>query len=342
MVRSPMRAEVNTRAVLTAVAVLAATLAVTGCERDEELTGESESLTLALDWVVNPDHVGIYTGLANGYFGDAGLEVDPQVPSDPSAPIKQVAAGRVDLAVSYEPEVLLARDQGLDVIAVAAIAQEPLTSLISLDAKVTGADGLEGKRLATAGIPYQDAYLEAMLRAENLPADSVRQVDVGFNLEPALLAGKVDAVLGMFRNIEGVDLRERKKNPTIVPVDELGIPTYDELVLVANASAVEEDPEPIRLFIGALERGTRAAIDDPKAATEALLEASRDLDPKLTQAQVDATLPVLLPAADRPYGYMEPTQWREFAGFFADMGQTQLRLGPDELLTNELLPGEIE
>jgi putative hydroxymethylpyrimidine transport system substrate-binding protein len=317
-------------------------LAVAGCERDEELTGEAETLTLALDWVVNPDHVGIYTALANGYFGDAGLEVDPKVPSDPSAPIKQVAAGRVDLAVSYEPEVLLARDQGLDVIAVAAIAQEPLTSLISLDAKVTDAGALEDKRLATAGIPYQDAYLEAMLRAENVPADSVRKVDVGFNLEPALLAGKVDAVLGMFRNIEGVDLIQRDKKPTIVPVDRLGIPTYDELVLVANASAVEEDPEAIRLFLGALERGTRVATDDPKAATKALLDASDDLDPELTRAQVDATLPVLLPAADRPYGFMEPDQWREFAGFFADMGVTQRRLGPDKLLTNELLPGEIE
>ena len=56
---------------------------------------------------------------AEGDFADAGLEVDPQVPSDPSAPIRQVAAGRVDLAISYEPEVVLARDQGLPVVAVA-------------------------------------------------------------------------------------------------------------------------------------------------------------------------------------------------------------------------------
>jgi putative hydroxymethylpyrimidine transport system substrate-binding protein len=316
-------------------------LALGGCERDEEVGGESQPLTLALDWVVNPDHVGIYTALANGFFEDAALEVDPKVPSDPSAPIKQVAAGQVDLAVSYEPEVLLARDRGLDVVAVAALSQEPLTSLISLEAEITDAHGLEGTRLATAGIPYQDAYLEAMLRAENVPEDSVQKVDVGFNLEPALLAGKVDAVLGMFRNIEGVDLRERGKKPTIIPVDRLGIPTYDELVLVANESAVEQDPEPIELFLAALERGTRAAVNDPKGATRALLDSAEDLDPKLTRAQVDATLPVLLPAAGRPYGFMEPGQWAEFAGFFADMGLTERRLPPEDLLTNELLPGEI-
>ena len=88
--------------------------------------------TLALDFYVNPDHAGIYTALERGYFDDAGLDVEPQVPSDPSAPIRQVAAGRADLAISYEPEVLLAQDQGLPVIAVAAIVHRPLTSLISL------------------------------------------------------------------------------------------------------------------------------------------------------------------------------------------------------------------
>lgn len=327
------------RAVGTLVLLVSAMLLLSACgEREEDLTGDTTSLTLALDWVVNPDHVGIYSALDRGYFSDAGLDVSPQVPSDPSAPIKQVAAGRVDLAVSYEPEVLLARDQGLDVVAVAALSQSPLTSLVSLEKKITGAAGLEGKRIATAGIPYQDAYLEAMLRDENLDPDDVEKVDVGFNLSPALLGGRVDAVLGMFRNIEGVDLIERDKDPTIVPVDELGIPTYNELVLVANASRVEEDPEPLRLFLGALERGTREAVDQPQAATQALLNASDDLDPKLTRAQVEATLPVLLPPSDRPFGFMEPTEWREFAGFFADEGQIEVRLDPSELLTNDLLP----
>ena len=261
----PRRGAVSGR---LAAALLAATLVVAiGCgEKQERAQGDSERLTLALDFYVNPDHAGIYTALDRGLFEEAGLEVEPQVPSDPSAPIRQVAAGRADLAISYEPEVLLAQDEGLPVIAVAALVSQPLTSLISLpEAGIEDAADLEGKTIATAGIPYQADYLDAILDREGLSLDDVEQKDVGLNLLPAVLSGSADAMLGGFLNIEGVDLAERGLDPRVVPVDELGIPTYDELVLVANTDRVADDPEAIRLFIAALERGTRAAADDPAA-----------------------------------------------------------------------------
>ena len=103
-----------------------------------------------------------------------------------------------------------------------------------------------------------------------------------------MLSGRADAMLGGFLNVEGVDLAERGADPRVVPVDELGIPTYDELVLVADSDRVAEDPEAIRLFIAALERGTRAAVRDPAAATDAILAAGDGLDPELTRAEIDA------------------------------------------------------
>ncbi len=244
-----------------AIAAAAALLAVAGgCgEREEPRTeAEAEPFTVALDFYVNPDHAGLFTALERGYFEQAGLEVDAQVPSDPSAPIRQVAAGRADLAISYEPEVLLARDQGLPVTAIAALVPQPLTSLISLpEAGIADAADLRGKTIATAGIPYQADFLDAILSEEGLSPEDVTQVDVGLGLLPAVLSGRADAMLGGFRNIEGVDLAERGRDPRVVPVDELGIPTYDELVLVANSDRVADDPELLRLFIDALERGTR-------------------------------------------------------------------------------------
>ncbi len=281
--------------------------------------------------------------LERGYFEQAGLEVDPQVPSDPSAPIRQVAAGRADLAISYEPEVLLARDQGLDVVAIAALVPRPLTSLISLpEAGIEDPADLDGKTIATAGIPYQADFLDAILAEEGLALGDVRQVDVGLGLLPAVLSGRADAMLGGFRNIEGVDLAERGRDPRVVPVDDLGIPTYDELVLVADSDRVADDPELLRLFIAALERGTRDAVDDPAAATEAVLDAGEGLEPELTRAEVDATLPLLLAQGEsRPFGYMDGQKWERFAGFFADRGLIGTRPQASELLTNELLPGEI-
>jgi putative hydroxymethylpyrimidine transport system substrate-binding protein len=331
------------RRVVIAAAVLALVL-VPGCgEKEEHQRGDSEPLTLMLDFYINPDHAGIYTALDRGYFDEAGLEVEPQVPSDPSAPIRQVAAGRADLAISYEPEVLLAQDQGLPVVAVAALVPRPLTSLISLpQAGIDGPADLRGKTIATAGIPYQAAYLEAILDKAGLSTDDVTQTDVGFNLLPAVLSGRADAMLGGFLNVEGVDLEERGEHPRVVPVDRLGIPTYDELVLVADRDRVEDDPEAIRLFIAALERGTRAAVDDPAGATRAILAAGDGLEPKLTRAEVDKTLPLLLPERQsQPYGYMNPREWESFAGFFADNGLISTRPSASEMLTNTLLPGQI-
>ena len=331
---------------LTAMLAFAALTAAAGCGEKEERQGggDAEPFGVALDFYVNPDHAGLYMALENDRFSEAGLDVTPRVPSDPSAPIQLVASGRVDLAISYEPEVMIARDQGLPVVAVAALVPSPLTSLISLPkAGIDEPADLRNKTIATAGIPYQQAFLDAILREEGLDPSDVETENVGLGLLPAVLSGRADAMLGGFRNVEGVDLAERGERPRVVPVDELGIPTYDELVLVANSDRVAEDEgaEAIRLFIAALEHGTRDALEDPKAATEAVLEAGDGLDPKLTAAEIDATLPLLLPKSKQPYGFMKADEWDEFAGFLADEGVIATRPARGEAFANELLPGQV-
>jgi putative hydroxymethylpyrimidine transport system substrate-binding protein len=322
----------------TAVLGLLAALGLAACGGGGG-DGAGASFDLTLDFYVNPDHAGIYTALDRGYFADAGLDVRPQVPSDPSAPIKQVAAGRADLAISYEPEVVLAREQGLDVVAVAALVNGPLTSLISLpDAGIRSAGDLAGKTVVTAGIPYQAAYLDTILARAGVDPASVEQVDVGFNLMQPVISGRADAMFGGFLNVEGVDLAERGLDPRVVPVDRLGVPTYDELVLVADAERIADDPGPIREFLAALERGTYAAGRDPQAATEALVAAGDGLDPELTRAEVDKTLPRLVPPGDMPYGWMDPRRWQRFADYLYEAGQVESRPDVADLLTNALLP----
>ena len=336
-----------TKALTTAALALALSLAAlaAGCgEKSEDVApGSPERFDVALDFYVNADHAGLYVAIERGYFRDAGLDVQPRVPSDPSAPIKEVAAGRVDLAISYEPEVLLARDQGLPVKAVAAVVPTPLTSLIWLQGSgIRKVKDLRGKTVATAGIPYQDAYLGTILERSGLTTDDVDVVNVQQGLLPALLSGRADAMLGGFLNVEGVDLRLRGKDPTVIPVDKLGIPTYEELVLVANSDRLEDEKQNIRLFIAALERGTKAAAADPAGATEAVLDAGEGLSPKFTAAEVRRTLPLLLPKGDgRPYGQMDPKQWQRFAQFFADHGLIEALPSTGDVLTNELLPGNV-
>ncbi len=331
-------------AVLACLALLLAALTLAACgEKPEEVKGQPQPFDLTLDFYPNPDHVGIYMAKRLGYFRDAGLDVSINAPSDPSAPLKQVAAGQVDLAISYEPEVLLARDQGLDLVAVGALVDRPLTSLIWLEGggvkKVTD---LHGKTVATAGIPYQDAYLKTILARANMSPSDVKSVNVGFGLLPALLGGHAAAILGGFSNIEGVDLRVRGKKPAVTPVDALGVPRYDELVLVAKGSRLEEDSEPIRLFIAALARGTAAAERNPAAAKKAVHSFEPGLDPKTAKAELAATLPLLEPSEKgRPYGYMSPAAWKEFIGWMRDNGLIDSLPSPAQVLNNDYLPGRI-
>jgi putative hydroxymethylpyrimidine transport system substrate-binding protein len=326
---------------LAGAAALALGLVACGGGDDASVGSAShpQPFTLELDWYVNADHAGIYTALDQGFFRQAGLDVKPEVPSDPSAPIKEVAAGRVDLAISYEPEVLLAADRGLDVEAVASVVDSPLTSLISLPkAGISSAADLRDKTVGTAGIPYQSDYLETILQAAGLPGSSAQEVNVGLNLLPTLIGGRVDAILGGFRNIEGVDLRLRGLDPRVVPVDQLGVPTYDELVLVARKSTVDDHPEAIRAFIEALARGTDHARAHAQEAANAVLSAGKGLDPMQTRAEVEATLPLLAPPQGHPYGYMDPNAWRAYAQWMARHDLISSAPSPSDVLTNELLP----
>jgi putative hydroxymethylpyrimidine transport system substrate-binding protein len=333
-----------TPAIALAVALLALALGLTACgEKSEDVSGEAQPLSLTLDFYPNPDHAGIYMAQKLGYFEDAGLDLSIQTPADPAAPLKLLAAGQTDLAISYEPEVLLAKEQGLDLLAVAALVNRPLTSMIWLKKSgVKGIGNLRGKTIATAGIPYQDAYLKTILSRASLSPADVKVVNVGFGLLPAIAGGRADAMLGGFSNVEGVDLRLRGLDPVVTPVDKLGVPSYDELVLVAQRKRLEEDPQAIRLFIAALARGTEAAAKSPQAATKALLEANPDLNPKLAAAEVTATLPLLdSPRRGNPYGYMDPAQWREFSGWMRDNELISSLPSTGSVLSNAYLPGEI-
>jgi putative hydroxymethylpyrimidine transport system substrate-binding protein len=314
--------------------VLVLVLALTACGEKEDVLepSGSQGLELMLDYFPNADHAGIYAAQAAGHFKQAGLDVTIRQPPDPAAPIKQVAAGRVDLAISYEPEVLRARDQGLNVVSVAALVQKPLTSIISLpEGKVRKPADLKGKTVGTAGIDYQSAYLQTILAEARVPKGSVKERNVGFAFSPALITGKIDAALGAFWNYEGTELRLRGKRP--------GVPTYNELVLVANEDALERDAAKIRAFIGAVSRGTRDLQADPDDAIDGLLEANPDLDPELQRAVVKVTLPLFLPPGDKPFGWHSPAEWDAFSAWMEDNRLLDNPADPRAAYDNELLPG---
>jgi putative hydroxymethylpyrimidine transport system substrate-binding protein len=329
------------RTLVTLGALLAA-LALTACGEKKDVIQPqgSKRVELMLDYFPNADHAGIYAAQAGGHFRQAGLDVKLRTPPDPAAPLEQLAAGRVDVAISYTPDVLRARDRGLRVVAIGALVQEPLTSIISLPrAGIRSPRDLAGKTVGTAGIDYQTAFLRTVAREAGVDPDAVRERNVGFGLVPALLTRKVDAILGGFWNYEGVQLALEGRRPRIIRIGRAGVPSYDELVFVANEDALERDAAKLRAFIGAVQRGTRDLRRDPGKAIDGLLDANPDLDPRLQRAVVRVTLPLFFPPQGRPFGWQDPRQWNTFAAWMAD--NDLLRRGPDAsaAFTNELLPG---
>ena len=331
----------------TLLPLIALALLCAGCGAKSDGTsagsGKTEPLTVMLDWFPNADHAGLYAAQASGEYKRAGLDVKFLTPSDAATPLKLLQAGRVDLAVSYQPDVLLARDKGADVVSVGALVQKPLTSLMSLgNHAITSPKQLAGKTVGTAGIPYQSAYLRTILEKAGVDPGAVKEVNVGFNLTSAMVSKKVDATIGAFWNVEGVELQRAGRKPQILRMEDLGVPTYNELVVAARQRDLDEaTASKVRRFLQATARGYALVKADPAKGVDALLGADKGLNRGLTTAQVKATIPVFFPAHDQPFGWQEPAQWAAYEQWMRANGLIKPPArGERAPLTNEFLPGQ--
>jgi putative hydroxymethylpyrimidine transport system substrate-binding protein len=331
--------------VLSAVLALSCTLAVSACGSKQDVTAipKTKPFTVALDFFPNADHAALYAAIDHGDFRAVGLDVIPQIPSDPSLPLKLLATGRTDMAISYEPELLLARDQGLKLVSIAALVQRPLTSIIALPAgHVRKVADLAGKTVGTAGIPYQAAELRTALQTAGVNPSSVTEVNVGFNLVPAMLSGKVAATLGGFWNYEAIQLSQLHKHPLTIPVDQAGVPPYDELVLVVREDEARSRGQDLRAFLQALTRGEREVRSDPAGAAALLVKANPSLDRKLQLSSIEQTLPATAPTEPgKPFGWQSPSAWASFGSWM--FAHKLLQHDPNTGLppfTDEFLPGQ--
>ncbi|HVA30508.1 MAG TPA: ABC transporter substrate-binding protein [Gaiellaceae bacterium] len=318
----------------TVVAVAAALLVLVPAA----LAGGAQRVTVTLDWTPNPDHVGIYDAQATGLFARAGLDVTIRSPSDPTAPLKLVGVGRSDLAVSYEQELFFAAAKQLPVVAVAAVVPQPLNSFMAIEPSVRSLRDLKGKTIGITGVPSDYATLDTALHSVGLTRKQLKIVTVGYNLLPALLAHRVDAVLGVYRNVEGIQLELRGLHPTIIPVDRAGVPSYDELVLVANKTRLHDDPQyrsEVKRFVGAFLAGTADARSHPSKAL-AIMKKVTASDPKFLARAVPATLHLL--AGARGVGCLNVDAWQRFGDWMHATGLLKKPIVAASVVAPSFLP----
>ncbi len=297
-----------------------------------------QKVTLTLDWTPNPDHVGFYDARDTGLFARAGLDVTIRAPSDPTAPLKLVGVGQSDLAVSYEQELFFAAAKKLPVVAVAAVVPQPLNSFMAIEPAIKSLRDLRGRTIGITGAPSDYATLDTALAFVGLSRKEVHVVTVGYNLLPALLARRVDAVLGVYRNVEGIQLQLRGLHPTIIPVDRAGVPSYDELVLVANKTRLHDDSayrSEVRRFVGAFLAGTADARDHPSRALTILQRVTASTTPFLERA-TPATLNLL--TGPTGIGCLNARDWQRFGTWMHARGLLKQPVSAASVVDASFLP----
>ena len=275
----------------------------------------AEKLVVILDWFVNPDHAPLYVALEKGYFAERDLEVEFIAPADPNDPPKLVAAGRADLAVSYQPQLHLQVAAGLPLKRVATLIATPLNTLLVLaDGPIHTLADLRGRKIGYSVGGFEDALLKAMLEPHGMTLDDVTLINVNFSLSPSLLSGQVDAVIGAYRNFELNQMDIEGRPGRAFYLEEHGVPAYDELILVAHDDRLG-DPA-IRRFVDALEAGVRFLINHPEESWELFISGREELDDELNRRAWADTLPrfALRPAA------LDSARYTRFAAFLESQG----------------------
>lgn len=298
------------RSLLVVIALSAGLLAAAPLRADEP-----SRLTLVLDWFINPDHAPVLIAETQGFFMEAGLEVEIIAPADPNDPPKLVAAGKAELAITYQPQLHMQVAAGLPLVRVGTLVATPLNSLVVLaDGPIRSIADLKGRKVGYSVGGFEDALLGAMLGRHGLTIDDVTLINVNFSLSPALLSGQVDAVIGAYRNFELNQMDIEGRPGRAFFVEEEGVPVYDELVFVAKRDGF--DPALVRRFLDAVERGTHFLVNRSDDAWKAVIARYPELDDELNRRAWRDTMArfSLSPAA------LDRARYERFARFLAERG----------------------
>lgn len=250
---------------------------------------KTDKLSIGLDWFINPDHAPLIIAQKRGYFEEVGLDIDMIEPADPNDPPKLVAAGKLDLAISYQPQLHIQVDQGLPVVRVGTLVGVPLNALVVLkNGPIKSISDLKGKKIGFSVGGFEEALLSGMLQKYNIKMTDVELVNINFSLSPSLIAQKVDAVIGAFRNFELNQMDIVNHPGKAFYPEEHGVPTYEELIYISNK---KNRNNPIfNKFFKAIQRATLTIINDPETTWKDFSTYRKGLDDELNKRAFKDTL----------------------------------------------------
>ena len=296
--------------VITGILILISLIA---CSNQQEVT----KVSLALDWYPNSNHAGIFYAKDLGLFSSANLEVEVYTPSDPSTILQTVGAGRDQFGISYQPDLLLARNEGVPVVAVSSIVRSPLNSIMTLGSSgISSPAQLKGRTIGYPGIPLNIGILESILDGQDLTMNDIELIDVGFDLVPALLSRRVDAVIGAFWSHESILIELEGKEVHILKFQDWGIPEYHELVLVTSEDYLAKNEGIVMEFIKAFNQGFESSIKNNEAAMDSLVKAFPEVNIELEKRGIK----LLSPLWEESRSSKNLDSWNKFGDWMKSKG----------------------
>jgi putative hydroxymethylpyrimidine transport system substrate-binding protein len=304
-----------------AVALLATALllaGVTGCGGSGAEPGAPKGATVVLDFQPNAVHSGIYAAAAEGFYEDAGIDLQIQVPGESTDAPKLLAAGRTQFAILDITDLGIADEKGLELVGLMPIVQAPLAAILARkDGPVVRPRDLDGHSVGVTGLPSDTAVVDSEVSADGGDPAGVDEVTIGFNAVASLAAGKVDAATG-FWNAEAVELERQGVPLRVFKVDEFGAPTYPELILTTTRKEIEAEPDLVDRMVSATRRGYNFAVSEPQQALGDLLAANPSLERADQAAQLKALLPALRPAPFKESVLKEWSAWASAHGLLPE------------------------
>lgn len=314
------------------------TLGLSGCQsQDQGSTPGLTKVTVVLDWVPNTNHTGLYVARDQGYYREAGLDVEIIQPSDGGAS-QLIAAGQGDFGISYQEEVTVARSQNLPVVAIAAVIQHNTSGFASPVSKnIKTPRDFEGKTYGGWGSPAEEALIKAVMEQEGADFSKVNILNIGSSDFFTSIERDVDFAM-IFQGWTGIEAELRNVDLNYISLrDKHPALDFYTPVIITSEAMIRENPQLIEKFMQATARGYQYAIENPHQAAELLLKAVPELDPELIIASQEYLAGEYQADAPR-WGEMKSSVWKAYADFMFANQLIEQNIDADKAFTNQFLP----
>jgi len=248
----------------------------------------ADRIKLTLNWVPEPEFGGIYAARDGGAFAKHGLDVEI-APGGAGTPTWQLATtGKVDYALASADEVIIARSQGADIVAIFATYQTcPHGIMTHASRGLRSLDDLfksGGKLAVEPGLPYVN-YLKNKYGFEKMQLVAY-DGGIGNFLNDKSFAQQC------FVTSEPLAAKKQGSDPQVFLVADAGYNPYTA-VIITQRKRVQTQPDQVKSIAAALREGWRAYLDDPKSTNQTMGKLNPDMDAATMLAAANAQKPLI-------------------------------------------------